>query len=174
MANQHPICRGFMNSDAAELLAAPTSPLPSPAAAAAQTLLRLGLMVALRSNLESAHKVVHNECPLVFTMACPPPTGRLRPAHVLPVSVRPSPDVQVRRNVTSALELAAQGGLSRTPITLSLRKSHEELRTARRALRFTLCMIRSSLFVFSLFWMSDASMKIFQFGVYLVGTDFPM
>lgn len=57
MANQHPICRGFMNSDAAVLLAAPTSPLPSPAAAA-QTLLRLGLMVALRSHPESAHKVM--------------------------------------------------------------------------------------------------------------------
>lgn len=51
-----------------------------------------------------------NECPLVLLFPLPPPTPRICPAHVLYVCVHPSPDVQVRRDVTSALELAAQGG----------------------------------------------------------------
>lgn len=51
-----------------------------------------------------------NECPLVLLFPLPPPTPRFCPAHVLYVCVHPSPDVQVRRDVTSALELAAQGG----------------------------------------------------------------
>lgn len=54
-----------------------------------------------------------------------------------------------------------------TPITLSLRKSHEEVRTARSAPRITLRVICTSLlFLFFLFpsllWMSEASMKIFH------------
>lgn len=93
----------------------------------------------------------------------PPPTGRLRPAHVVYVSVRPSPDVQVRRNVTSALELAAQGAFVVPPaITLCLRKeSHEEVRTVRSALLLTVRMIRTSfLLVFcSSPRMPDPSMK---------------
>lgn len=106
-------------------------------------------------------------------MTCPPPTGRLRPAHVLYVSVRPAPDVQVRRTSRPHLNLQRRG-LHYTPITLSLQKSHEELRTARTALLLTLCMIRSSLlFFFPLLAVRRINEDI-SFGVYLVGKDFPM
>lgn len=105
----------------------------------------------------------------------PPPTGQRRPAHVVYVSVRPSPDVQVLRNVTSALELAAQGAPSLPPITLFWRKSHEEVRTVRSALLLTVCMSHTSFRLVLLLSLDvwhineDAS-----FGIYLVGTDFPM
>lgn len=50
---------------------------------------------------------------------CLPPSHR--PASPSPCFLCPPPDVQVRRNVTSALELAAQRGVSPyTPITLFL------------------------------------------------------
>lgn len=110
-------------------------------------------------------------------MARPPPTGRLRPAHVLYVSVRPSPDVQVRRNVTSALELAAQGA-SCTPITLSLQKKswggpHSPQRATHQPLydlQFIFC-----LFVFFFLDLDGRHInEDISFGVYLIGTDFPM
>lgn len=57
------------------------------------------------------------------------------------VSERPQPVVQVRRDVTSALELAAQGGSAVTPPSVPLCESHEEPRAARSALRIPLRLI---------------------------------
>lgn len=65
-----------------------------------------------------------------------------------------------------------------TPITLSLRKSHEEVRTARSAPRITLRVICTSLLFF--FFVSFPTLDVrginedISFGVYLVGPDFPM
>lgn len=97
-----------------------------------------------------------NECPLVLLFPLPPPTPRLCPAHVLYVYVHPSPDVQVRRDVTSALELAAQGGFCHFFISLSLfSKKPWRLSHNPSSLRH-LCIISN------LFWMSKALMKIFS------------
>lgn len=61
------------------------------------------------------------------------------------------------------------------PITLFWRKSHEEVRTVRSALLLTVCMSHTSFRLVLLLSLDvwhineDAS-----FGIYLVGTDFPM
>ncbi len=96
-----------------------------------------------------------NECPLVLLFPLPPPTPRLCPAHVLYVCVHPSPDVQVRRDVTSALELAAQGGFCHFSSLSLFSKKPWRLSHNPSSLRH-LCIISN------LFWMSKALMKIFS------------